>query len=104
MQSAGCDSSMPPEPQPPSACINPNLLGVTYAVRGPIVERALQLQKELQKVGIIKINVSEKRLYALAKGFHCFIFEGAPSTRTFGNLFNPQMHPIRVMVLFVNML
>lgn len=31
--------------------INPNVKRVEYAVRGPIVQRAVQLEKELREVG-----------------------------------------------------
>lgn len=35
--------------------INPNMIKIEYAVRGPIVERALQIEKELKNVSIIHI-------------------------------------------------
>lgn len=31
--------------------INQNLLNIQYAVRGPILERAVQIERELEKVG-----------------------------------------------------
>lgn len=34
--------------------INPNMIKIEYAVRGPIVERALQIEKELKNVSIIQ--------------------------------------------------
>ncbi|KAI8425864.1 hypothetical protein MSG28_004884 [Choristoneura fumiferana] len=49
MQAVDSDSNMKQKPGSPSDTINPNLLGVSYAVHGPIVERAIQIEKELQK-------------------------------------------------------
>lgn len=43
------DSSLTPEN------INQNLLNIQYAVRGPIPQRALQIEREIQKVGVSEI-------------------------------------------------
>lgn len=37
--------------------MNPNVKRVEYAVRGPIVQRALQIEKELKKVKVKVVRV-----------------------------------------------
>lgn len=41
--------------------MNPNVRRVEYAVRGPIVQRALQIEKELKKVKVKLVRVGDRR-------------------------------------------
>lgn len=42
--------------------MNPNVKRVEYAVRGPIVQRAVQIEKELKEVTIVNIVFCEVTL------------------------------------------
>lgn len=57
--------------------MNPNVRRVEYAVRGPLVQRALQLEKELKEVTTPKFCVEQQELRP-TRDTHCALFQHDP--------------------------
>lgn len=51
-------------------CMNPNVIKMEYAVRGPLVIRAAAIEKELNQVNVMVVYLS---IFQKVKGFLCSV-------------------------------